>query len=436
MNYEEALKFIHNERWLGPKRPLSDTRRMLDDLGAPDRKMKIIHVAGTNGKGSVCAFMESILRKSGYKTGMFTSPYITRFNERIKVNGEDIPDDELAELVDELSKYIEKSGIKPKEFEIVTVLGFMYFAKQHCDAAVVEVGLGGANDYTNVIDTPDAAVITAIGLDHTKQLGSTLPEIAGAKAGIIKPDGDVIVYGGEPQVNEVFVSRCQKVGARLTFTPMKDVQLISAGLDGCTFNFGRFKKLFVPLAGLYQPYNAATAVTAADVLAAKGFNITDESIREGLAAAVWKGRFEVLMREPVFILDGAHNPPAIEAAAQSLTAVLPGRKIVFVTGVMADKDVGGIVDILVPLARCFVTIPIDYPRAMSAESYRELLVSHGGEAVAASSVYEGVCRAIELAGQDGAVCALGSLYLSQPVREAAEKYISEVRKNNIGIGKI
>jgi dihydrofolate synthase/folylpolyglutamate synthase len=418
MNYEESLNFIHSERWLGPKRPLSCTRKLLDALGAPDRKMKIIHVAGTNGKGSVCACMESILRHSGYKTGLFTSPYITRFNERIKVNGEDISDEELAELVTELEPYIDACEEHPKEFEIVTVLGLMYFAKMNCDVAVVEVGMGGEFDYTNVIDTPDAAVITAIGLDHTKQLGSTLTEIASVKAGIIKEGGDVIIYGGDDSVNKVFSDRCREKSASFHLTPLNDVKLISSDFVSCTFDFKDYKNIRIPLAGTYQPYNAALAITTAEILQNKGYSITRESIISGIENVTWKGRFELLRENPNFILDGAHNPHAVKATVESLREKLKGEKVIFVTGVMADKDINTMIDLLLPISKCFITIPIDYPRAMKPQEYAELLKNHGADVVVADTVKSGVDMAIALAGKEGTVCALGSLYLSQSVREA------------------
>lgn len=418
MNYEEALNFIHSKRWLGPKRPLSCTRELLTALGEPDRKLKFVHIAGTNGKGSTCAFIESILRQAGYKTGLFTSPFLTRFNERIKVNGQDIDDSELAELVEELKPYVEACEEHPKEFEIVTVLGIMYFAKQNCDVAVMEVGMGGAFDYTNVIDTPEVAIITAIGLDHTKQLGSTLTEIAKVKAGIIKNGGDVVIYGGDPDVNKVFSDTCREKNAALYVTQKDKVKLISSDLTSCTFNFCEYKNVRIPLAGIYQPYNAATAITAARILQNKGYNITDDDIVSGLENVVWKGRFELLRQNPDFILDGAHNPHAVRATVESLKQNFEDKKIVIVTGVMADKDINSMIDMLLPLSKCFVTIPIDYPRALTTKEYSNLLRSRGAVTEEAESVLEGVKRAIEIAGEKGAVCALGSLYLSQSVREA------------------
>ncbi len=424
MDYRQALDFIHSTRWLGPKRPLSDTRKMLDDLGAPDRSFKAVHITGTNGKGSTSAYIESVLRKAGYRTGMFTSPYITRFNERIRVNGEDIPDDDLAELTTELCDYIEAQGIKPKEFEIVTVLGFMYFAKCGCDVAVIEVGMGGEKDYTNVIDPPEVSVITAVGLDHTKQLGSTLGEIARTKSGIIKRGSSAVCFNSGEEVTREIENRCRAVGAELQIISGDDVKITSMDIDGAVFDFGEYRGLYTPLAGVYQPYNCALAAAVCGKLAERGFNITKEDIYDGFRETKWKGRFEKLRDKPVFILDGAHNPPAISGAVESLKRYFGQEKIVFVMDIMADKDVESVLRQLIPMAKRFVTIPIDYPRAMTPKALKELIESMGGEAEDAETVSAGVRRGIELAGDNGVVCALGSLYLSQSVREAVQE-ISE-----------
>ena len=421
MTYDEALKYIHTISWRGSKRGLSRTVALLEKVGSPEKKLKFVHVAGTNGKGSTCACVESVLRTAGYKTGLYTSPYIARFNERIRVNGEDIPDDRLTRLVERVMPLAEEEEDKPTEFELITVLGLMYFVEEGCDIVVLEVGMGGEFDSTNVIPVPDVAVITALGLDHTKYLGPTIEDIAKAKAGIIKEGGDAVIYGGDCAADAVIERTCLERCARLHKADFSKLNVKSHSLKGCVFDFGQLKDIELPLAGAYQPYNASLAITILKVLASKGWNISERDIISGLKGVRWPGRFERLRKKPVFLLDGAHNPHGIAATVKSLKQELPDRKIVFLTGVMADKDVKNMFPQLVPLAKRFITVSPDNPRAMDADEYAKLLKDSGLDAISADTIEDGVKMAVKEAGEDGAVCALGSLYFSQDVREAVEK---------------
>lgn len=421
MTYDEALTYIHTINWRGSKRGLSRTEALLAKLGSPEKRLKFVHVAGTNGKGSVCACIESVLRRAGYRTGLYTSPFINRFNERIRVNGECIGDGELARLVERIRPLAEAEEDKPTEFELITALGFLYFVEKNVDIVVLEVGLGGELDSTNVIPTPECAVITALGLDHTKELGPTLTDIARAKAGIIKDGGDVVIYEAAPEAETVITDACLTHNARLRTADFGALTLREHDLEGCTFDFGRYKGLRVALAGTYQPQNAAVAVTALEVLREKGWRISEEDIREGLRTVQWPGRFELLRRNPTVILDGAHNPHGIHATAGSLRDNFPEGGIVFLTGVMADKDLTNMIPEIAPLARSFVTVTPDNPRSLPAETYAARLRELGLSAESAPTIGEGVRRALELAGPDGVVCALGTLYFSHDVREAVLK---------------
>jgi len=419
MTIEEALSYIHAVNWRGSKPGLSRTRELLRRLGDPQKDLKFVHVAGTNGKGSVSAGLASVLQAAGYRTGLYTSPYINCFNERMQINGEMISDDELAELVTLVRPEGEAMEDKPTEFEIVTALGMLYFQRHACEVVVLEVGLGGELDSTNVIDTPELAVITAIGLDHTRELGDTIEQIAAAKAGIIK-GGDVVVYGSSCRAMGVFQSVCAEKNAALHRTDFSRLRNVHFSLEGCVFDFGAYERLRLPLAGLYQANNAALTITALEVLRSKGWNIPETAIRSGLAAVRWPGRFQLLRRDPVFIQDGAHNPHGIHAAVESLLAYFADRKIVFLLGVMADKDVKKMLSELLPLAQCFVTATPANPRAMPAAELAAELIGMGASAEAAGTIPEGVHRAMELAGREGVVCALGSLYFSADVRRAVE----------------
>jgi dihydrofolate synthase/folylpolyglutamate synthase len=420
VSYEETLKYIHNVKWQGSKPGLGRTQRLLKSLGNPEKHLKFVHIAGTNGKGSTAACVASILRTAGYKTGLYTSPYILRFNERMQINGEHISDEELEQLTDEIRPFADAmTDDPPTEFELITALGMQFFYKNRCDIVVLEVGMGGELDSTNVIDTPEVAIITAIGMDHVAELGPTIRDIARAKAGIIKEGGDVVVYGGNPpEVDEVLEETCRAKNARLFKADFSRISNTSFDLDASRFDFAPYGRVTLPLVGSYQPYNAAVAVTAVERLRDKGYKITDGDILEGLRRVSWPGRFEILMRGPVFILDGAHNKHGILATAESLKTVFPGRKFNFLIGVMRDKDVDDMMEVIAPLAERFITVRPDNPRAMQAEDLRDRVKKFGKPAEACATIPEGVARAVEYAGKDGLVCALGSLYFSGDVRAA------------------
>ena len=418
MSIESTLEYIHHVKWVGAKPGLERTRELLEKLGNPEKSLKFVHIAGTNGKGSTAAMISSVLKTAGYRTGLYTSPFIIRFNERMQINGESISDAELEELTDVVRPFADAMTDPPTEFEMITALAMLYFQRNRCDVVVLEVGMGGELDSTNVIDTPELAIITAMGLDHTAELGETLTEIASAKAGIIKKGGTVVVYGEEPEAFAVFEEKCRSEGAQLVKTDFSRLFVHALTLEGTAIDFGELRDLFVPLSGSFQPKNCALAITAIEQLASRGFAISDEQIKTGLKNTRWPGRFELLGRNPLIIADGAHNPHAIRAAALSIRELLGDIKPVFVLGVMADKDVEHMTETLIPLAKGFIAVTPSNPRALKAERLAELLCSEGAAAKAADSIPEGISHAIELAGADGAVVALGSLYFAADVRSA------------------
>jgi dihydrofolate synthase/folylpolyglutamate synthase len=420
MSYESTLQYIHNVKWQGSKPGLSRTRELLAALGNPEKSLRFVHIAGTNGKGSTAAMIASVLRKAGYRTGLYTSPYILRFNERMQVDGEHIPDSDLERLTDEIRPFADAMADPPTEFELITALAMKYFLSKECGIVVLEVGMGGELDSTNVIGTPEAAVITAIGLDHTAELGPTLTDIAKAKAGIIKDGGDVVIYGGGRDVEDVFEKACRERHAVLHRADFTRLSIHGIDLDAARFDFEPYKDIRLPLVGTYQPKNAALAVTALEVLRNKGWHITDEDIVNGLNHVFWPGRFEVLRKNPVFILDGAHNPHGIKATAESLNRHFGGKKLVFLVGVMADKDVNGMMGFITPLAKSFVTVEPHNPRAMKAEKLAELLSASGMPATPCQTIGDGVAEAVRQAGKDGVAVALGSLYFSGDIRAAVE----------------
>ena len=421
MTYEEALSYIHSICWKGSKLGLDRTRELLGKLDDPQKELKFIHIAGTNGKGSTAAMLSSILEEAGYRVGLYTSPFINRFNERMQVNHQPIPDEELAALTEYVRPHADAMADSPTEFELITALAMVWFARQKCDIVVLEVGMGGELDSTNIIDVPEAAVIAAMGMDHVKELGPTMADIARAKAGIIKEGGRVVSYGGNPEADEVIAAVCRARNASLCQPDFSAIVPGDFSLEGQTFSYKGWCGLRIPLVGAYQMNNAAVVLETVEVLRQRGWSVSDEAVRQGLADTRWPARFEVLRRDPVFIVDGGHNPHGIRATAESLRRLFPGRKITFVTGVMADKDVEHILGLIVPLADQFFTVRPDNPRAMDAGELARRIEAMGAKATACASVRDGVDRAIQAEGPHGVACALGSLYMSGEVRSCFGK---------------
>ena len=416
------LEFISQEKFQGFKPGFDRVKVLLEKLGHPERKMKFVHVAGTNGKGSTCACISSILTKAGYKTGLYISPYVICWNERVQIGGEYISDEEFARAVSVIGPVAEAMEDPPSQFELETALALWYFADQGCEFAVMEVGMGGEWDATNVIPAPEAAVLCAIALDHTAVLGSTVAEIASVKAGIIKPGCDVVSYGNEPEAEKVIEEVCMSRGCRRFRPDFDRIFVHEQTLTGVTFDYGAFHGLTLPLAGTYQPRNAALAIETALVLRTRGWHITDGDIRSGLAAVRWPGRFELLRRSPLFILDGSHNPQGMAATAESLRAYFPGKKLWFLMGIMADKDVHAVAKLLAPLAAGFAAVEPPNPRAMKPSELAALLAADtGAEAKAFDSIEEGAKWVLDRAGKDGVCAALGSLYFSAQVRAAVNQ---------------
>ena len=411
MTLDEALHYIHSVCWKGSVPGLERISALLDKMGHPERKLKFIHVTGTNGKGSTCAMLASMFTKAGYKTGLYTSPYLIRFNERIQIDGVQIPDEEICEITEYIKPLADSIFEQPTEFEMVTALGFEYFARHNCDLVVCEVGMGGEFDATNVILPPEAAIICNIGLDHTEVLGDTLEKIAATKSGIIKPGCDAVIYRETPSVEAVIEARCKAVGAKLHKADFADIRLISHDLTGQAFDWERFHALKLPLLGNHQLHNAAVALTAATVMQQRGWHITDEQIREGLADVRWPGRFDVRRKDPLFIIDGGHNPQCIQALVKNIQDYLAGRPLTILTGVLADKDYNCMYRNVEPYAKEFITVTPGNPRALNAHDLAQYLSQFGKPVTACDAVADGVRLAVEHAGKDGVVLCYGSLYM-------------------------
>ena len=415
MNAKQAIDYIEHYGWSKTRLGLDRTRELLHRLHDPQKHLKFIHVTGSNGKGSTCAMLDSVLRNAGYKTGLYTSPYIQTFCERIRVNGEDIPGDALAHITGQVRDAAEDMDDHPSQFELVTAIAMMYFFRQNCDIVVLEVGMGGELDSTNAIDSPEVAVITNIGLEHTEYLGDTLEKIAATKAGIIKPGCHAVCYDGDPAVTAIIKHVCMEKNVPLHCVDFRGLKPVSRSLDGQTFIWNG-KEYPLSLPGTHQLYNATTALETVAALRIRGWDISDKAVVDGLNHVRWPARFECISRKPLVILDGGHNPQCAEALAASIRELLPGRKIVFLVGILADKDYPKVMEPLLPLAQEFICLTPRNDRALSADDLAEYLTKKSAQAVACAEIDAGIQAALDAVDEDGAIIAFGSLYLVGAIR--------------------
>ena len=420
MNVNEAIEYIHSVFWKGSIPGLSRTQELLAKMGNPEKKLKFIHIAGTNGKGSTASMTASILQQAGYKVGLYTSPYIYRFHERMQVNGEEISDEDLVTITEYVKPLADSMAESPTEFELVCGIAFEYFLRKNCDIVVLEVGMGGAFDATNVIECPEVAVITNIGLDHTDFLGDTVEKIAETKAGIFKEGGNAVIYRGSESVEKVFEDICRERNVSLKKADFAGLQLLSHSLEGQTFDCGSRKNLQLPLLGVHQLKNAAVVLSIIDTLIEKGWKISEQNIRDGLKYARWPGRFDIVGHDPLFIIDGGHNPQCIEALVVNIQDYLKDRKVIALTGVLADKDYADMYKPVMPLVQEFVCITPPNPRRLVASELASHLQSVGAKATACDSIEDGVRTARSLAGNDGVVLCFGSLYTIGSIKEALD----------------
>lgn len=421
MTGKEAIGYIESQTWSTTRLGLDRTRTLLAELGNPQKRLKFIHVAGSNGKGSTCAMLASIMCQAGYRTGLYTSPYICRFNERIQIDCQEISDDSLTELTEKIKPIADGMTDHPSQFELVTALAMQYFADKKCDIVVLEVGLGGELDSTNVIDSPEVAVITNIGLEHTEYLGNTLEEIASAKGGIIKTGCAAVCYDSEPEVMATLQNICTDKGVQYIVSYSDDAKSISCGLSGQKFMW-KEHSYSLPLIGEHQLRNAAVALETISVLRSRDWSIPEPAVEQGLLCVKWPARFEILSRDPLFILDGGHNPQCAHALANNLRQLLPDEKLTFLMGVLEDKDYEQMLEQLLPFTGAFVCITPDSPRALPADRLARLLQKKGFNAQACSSIEEGILRSFDY---QAPVIAFGSLYMAGHVRGA---FLGQIKK--------
>ena len=415
MTYEQALAYIHGAPRFARKPNLDRIRKLLAEMGHPEKKLKVVHIAGTNGKGSSAAMTESVLRQAGYRTGLFISPYLEDFRERIQIGREMIDKEDLARYTglvkDAADRVAAAGGPPPKEFEIVFAVAAQYFMDKSCDVAVLEVGLGGRWDATNAIDVPLAAAITSISFDHMEYLGDTLAAIASEKSGIIKPGGQVALGPRFPQqASETILRDCAEKGAVLHQPDMSRLEILREDVIGSRFRY-RGAEYEIRLPGRHQIDNALTVLEIMDILRTAGYRISDDDLRQGLVRAFWAGRLEKVRDKPLCFLDGAHNEDAVAALTRTIDTLLPGRRIISVMGMMKNKEYEKCIPMIAKKSAVFIASQPDIAGALPAEEAALTARPYCNAAESEKSVGRAVEKALSLAGPDDALIVCGSLYL-------------------------
>lgn len=422
-NYAEAVEFLFSRHSLGIKPGLETIRLLLERLGNPQEKFKSVLIAGTNGKGSTAATLHSLLAESGYRAGLYTSPHLLDFRERVRINREMISEEEALRGLEILRE--KAAGLDPTFFEYMTALAFLHFAQQGVEMAVVEVGLGGRWDATNIL-RPELSLITSIALDHANFLGTTLQQVAREKVEIVKEGGTLLTYSQEEEVLEIFKNFCEERGAEFwEISQDFDAQVLSMNLTGSvfdlSFNNNRIDGIKIPLAGSHQVKNATLALAAAIKLRERGFSgITGESLREGAEKTHWPGRLQTVSVAPKVVLDGAHNPDAARVLVHELQELFEFSRLVWVVGILRDKDVSLIINELAKIPGEILAVELPSDRAEDPETLTKLFQERGRTARAIPRIGEALEEAKRRAGRDGLVCVTGSLFTVAAALKALE----------------
>lgn len=430
MTYSEALDYIHSVCWKGSLPGLERISELCALLGHPEDSLKFIHIAGTNGKGSTASMIFSVLTEQGYRVGLYTSPFVEKFNERIIFRGDEISDDDLAHDTEYVKQFADTMEDSPTEFELITAIAFVYFKRMKCDFVVLECGLGGRLDSTNVIKTPVISIITGIDLDHTAIIGDTTAKIAAEKAGIIK-NGVPVVFGeGDFDAERVIREKADEKSSEYVRTDFSKICNIRTELGGTTFDFGERRNIKISLCGLYQIRNAATVLTSVDVMRKNGIAISEEAVNRGLISAKWKARFETLISDPLVVYDGAHNLQGTKAAVENISHyLLPltnDGKIILLMGVMADKNHIDMIRTLSPYVKKVFSITPDNVRSFDSAGIEREFRLFGVDAQSFDTITEGVRGAMDCAKRENRplVC-LGSLYMYADVKRAVFEYSAQ-----------
>lgn len=434
MTYEEAMKYIEGVGRFGSNYGLKRTFRLLEILGNPQEKIKLVHVAGTNGKGSITAMITKMLMGFGYKVGMYTSPYLEEFEERIQINGINIPKDNFVSLLETVKKavdrVIEEKYDHPTEFEILTALTFLYFYNEKVDYAVIEVGLGGTLDSTNVL-TPVVSVIASISMDHMNILGDTIEEIADQKAGIIKQGKDVVLYPQPKNVEEIILKKAHEMSSEVTLVKKEDCSLVGINKKDYYQEVNVKTKLNtydikLPLLGEHQILNLAVALNAVEVLLSKDDKKPDKNvIEQSLRDVVWKGRLEVLNKKPLILIDGAHNIDGIKSLTTNVKKYFEYKNVYLLLGILADKQVGEMIEEIVPIAKKVFALTPHSHRAELAEDLKNEIIKINSDCTAFENYEEAFTEALKEAHEDDMILISGSLYMVGDMRKTIRKIMEE-----------
>lgn len=417
MDYETAMIKLRGEVCSGIKLGLQNIKTLMEKLGNPQDKLKIIHIAGTNGKGSCTSFVNSALVSQGYKVGMFTSPSIYNFEERIRINNKNISEDKLIDLMNEVREVAETMEVFPADFELVTAIAFLYFYREKCDFAIMEVGLGGRLDATNVVQNPLITLITSISLDHQQFLGNTIPEIALEKAGIIKENVPLVLYSQSKEAMDSIIGVANSKNSKVILNDLEKIELLENTKNGQIINYKDFKNLKINLLGSHQINNATISLELLEQLRKMGFEISNESIYNGFSSVTWPCRFELVSKNPDFILDGAHNIDGIDKFISNMNFYYKYNKKIGIFGVLADKDYNEMLAKIVPCFDVFLTVRPDSDRAMESKELKERIEKLTEKKVYSFENYQdAINKAIEISKEDDVISAFGSLYFVGEVR--------------------
>lgn len=423
MDYKEALEFINKINTYGMVLGLETINELLKRIGNPQEKLSFVHIAGTNGKGSTAAFISFILAEAGYQVGRYISPTLFCYRERIQTLKKESDHKRAKEyFISELSVASHLTRIKkaveamvldgfvhPTAFEIETAMAFLEFAERRCDIVVLEVGLGGRLDATNIISSPKCVVLTSISMDHMQVLGDTLKKIAEEKAGIIKENSDVVCYPQKKEARQVIERRCKEKKASLKIVDFNQINSEQHSLDKIQFSYTCFTNLELSLLGENQVKNAVIAIETMKILQKKGFYITNNHIQEGLKKTVWRGRFDVLLKSPFLIVDGAHNQAAAISLRRSIGLYLKGKRLIFIIGVFKDKDYLSIIKNTADLADMIFTITPNHPRALSSTVLKKEVKSYNHQVIDLNTIEEALQEAFKIAQKEDVILAFGSL---------------------------
>lgn len=431
MTYEDALERIHGLARFGARLGLSRMERLMELLGNPQGRMKVIHVAGTNGKGSACQYLSQALIEAGYHVGLYTSPYLQRFTERIQLSGAEISGEDLAASTERVFRCIEQmlaEGMEsPTEFEAVTAIAFDYYSRKTMDFLVLEVGMGGSGDSTNVVSHPLISLITSVSFDHMDYLGDTLEAIAGEKAGIIKPGVPVVSQVTHPGAKKVIWDQAALLGSTFYDASITPVTIRNTDLEGTTFCTRILNQTYpqvkIRMLGAHQVQNAICALTALEVLLQQGDLKQEdrESLLLGLGQAVNKGRMELIRRDPLVFLDGAHNVAGVQALHETVASLLPRARILLVVGMLRDKEIEEMSVLFLKISHDILVTEPDNPRKLPAEELEALFQQQGASVFAYTKIQDAVSHAERMKKEYDAVIFAGSLYLIGEVRNRYEK---------------